>query len=327
MAFTETQAEELLQTAYAKNRLPHALLITGREDAGTHTLALNLTRSINGGHEQDTLETLLDEYCRIVRPRSKSRRILIDDVRAVEPFLQQKAATGKYKIVIILDAERMNDEASNAFLKTLEEPPPQCFIILVTNQPEQLLETILSRCITITLHSPGESMKLTPVQEILLPAWAAACAHIGDDLTALAFRATLLNTLAIRKNEITKRLTLALKEEAKLATQGTDASLDNKDINAAYIETEYLAERDQAIDLLITWFGQAALIATGAPLSDPLHEGILSMAKSIPISELLHRMEAVESLRDELKFNIHEGLVMDIRLMEALGNLSTLSPA
>ena len=58
----------------------------------------------------------------------KSRRILRDDIRAVEPFLQQRAAEGKWKIAVFMDAERMNDEAANAFLKTLEEPPGQCLL-------------------------------------------------------------------------------------------------------------------------------------------------------------------------------------------------------
>ena len=65
-----------------------------------------------------------------------------------------------------------------------------------------------------------------------------------------------------------KNLNQALKDEAREAAQGTDASdweARNKDANAAQIETEYLEQRNQALELLISWFGQAALIASGAP--------------------------------------------------------------
>ena len=60
-----------------------------------------------------------------------------------------------------MDAERMNDEAANAFLKTLEEPPGQCLLILSTSQPDQLLQTIISRCVRVNLLQSGE-FRLTP---------------------------------------------------------------------------------------------------------------------------------------------------------------------
>ncbi len=148
MAFTASQAFDLLRTAFSRNRLPHALLIVGDEHQGASRLILQLLELING-IRADHLDSVRDEYCRLVRPKSKSRRILRDDIRAVEPFLQQRAAEGKWKIAVFMDAERMNDEAANAFLKTLEEPPGQCLLILSTSQPDQLLQTIISRCASI----------------------------------------------------------------------------------------------------------------------------------------------------------------------------------
>jgi DNA polymerase-3 subunit delta' len=53
---------------------------------------------------------------------------------------------GRYKVNILIDAEKMREEAANAFLKLLEEPPPQTVFLLTTNRPDQLLPTILSRC-------------------------------------------------------------------------------------------------------------------------------------------------------------------------------------
>lgn len=324
MAFTERQACELLKAAHNKNRLPHAILVSGQEEDGAHSMPLNLIRSLNNipVRDEDSLESLLDEYCRIIRPRSKSRRILIDDIRSVEPFLQQRSPQDKYKIVVILDAERMNEEASNAFLKTLEEPPPRSFIILVTSRAEQLLETIRSRCICISLYSPNAGLRLAPIQQELLPILSEAFARIGDDLAALSFRSSLQSLLADRKSEITKTLTQALREEAKIIGQGTDNSSwesQNKDITAAYIETEYLAERDLAIDLVISWFGQAILIASGSEARDLVDDGVKATATKLPARELLQRMAAMEDLRNDLKFNIHEGLAMDVQILKAFG--------
>ena len=186
MAFTASQAFDLLRTAFSRNRLPHALLIVGDEHQGASRLILQLLELMNG-IRADHLDSVRDEYCRLVRPKSKSRRILRDDIRAVEPFLQQRAAEGKWKIAVFMDAERMNDEAANAFLKTLEEPPGQCLLILSTSQPDQLLQTIISRCVRVNLLQSGE-FRLTPIQEALLPHWLETCRNLNNDLAALAFR-------------------------------------------------------------------------------------------------------------------------------------------
>lgn len=321
MAFTADHAYQLIKSSFEQNRMPHALLIAGANPSEINDLCLRVINLANPGTKGGGVETVRDEYLRVIKPRSKSRRILIEDVRAVEPFLQQKAALNRWKIVIFLEAERMNEEAANAFLKTLEEPPGHSLIILTTSKPEQLLRTILSRCVIVRLYSPGERIELSPVQETLLPLWAEACRHIGSDIAALGFRSSFLSVLTERKAEITKSMNQTLKEEAKAAAQGTEANLEsqNKDVNAALIETEYLAERDTAIDLLILWFGQAALIASGQHVAQPLHEGVGQMAKTLPLQDIMKRMAAIEQMKGDLHFNIHEGLCTDLRMLEALG--------
>ena len=71
----------------------------------------------------------------------------IDQVRQdiIQPMSLAKGE-GRYKVNILIDAEKMREEAANAFLKLLEEPPPQTVFLLTTNRPDQLLPTILSRC-------------------------------------------------------------------------------------------------------------------------------------------------------------------------------------
>ena len=71
----------------------------------------------------------------------------IDQVRqdVIQPMSLARGE-GRYKVNILIDAEKMREEAANAFLKLLEEPPPQTVFLLTTNRPEQLLPTILSRC-------------------------------------------------------------------------------------------------------------------------------------------------------------------------------------
>src|SRR5262249_50047185 len=92
----------------------------------------------------------------VARPESKSRRIVTAQIRALEHALQMRASNGRRKVAIIPDADRLQTEAANAFLKTFEEPPKDSLLLLLTVLPEALPETILSRCIAIPLASDGD---------------------------------------------------------------------------------------------------------------------------------------------------------------------------
>ena len=321
MSFSLEQAHRLLTHAKQSGRLPHALLLTGSPAAGTHQLALNLAAELNGARA-DALETLRHPMCRVLRPGSKSRKILIEDIRGVEPFLALRAAEGETKLVIILEADRMMEEAANAFLKTLEEPPPQTVIILITEQPSRLLTTILSRCVRVPLRETGNALRLSEAQQAFLPAVAAALPLMGSDVAALALRSDFQTLLTERKEQITKRLTAAIKAEAKAISEGTDIrdwEARQKDATAALIETEYLAEREQMLELLSLCLGQAVLLASHAPDVQPLTPEITALSTR-PVADLLRRMRALEALRTDLNFNVNEALTLDSHLLNIIGN-------
>ncbi len=324
MSFSLSLAQQLLLHARRSGRLPHALLLTGTQAAGTHRLALALAAELNGT-TATTLETLRHPMCRVLRPGSKSRKILIEDIRGIEPFLSLRAEEGATKFIVILEADRMMEEAANAFLKTLEEPPPQTLIILITEQPSRLLTTILSRCVRVPLHEPGNALQLSEAQLAFLPAVAAALPLVGSDVAALALRADFQALLAERKEQITRRLTAAIKAEAKAIAEGTDIrdwEARQKDATAALIETEYLAEREQMLELLSLCLGQAVLLASHAPDVQPLTPEIAGLATARPVAELLLRMRALEALRTDLNFNVNEALTLDSHLLNIIGNIT-----
>lgn len=321
MAFTYQQAHTLLQNARNNGRQPHALLFTGAPDAGTHRLALTLAHELNGARA-DSLENLHHQNCRVLRPGSKIRTISIDAVRSVEPFLALRAAEGETKLVIIDEADRLLDEAANAFLKTLEEPPPQTLIILITALPQKLLPTILSRCVRLDLRDTHRGVRLTNAQQAFLPSLRAALPRLGNDVAALALRADIQNFLTRRREEITERITSALKAEAKAVSEGTDIrnwEAMQKDITNARIESEYLGERSQLLELLSLSLGQAVLIASHAPDAEPLAPELTAVAAAHGVPDLLRRMRAVDALRSDLNFNVNEALALDSRLLDIFG--------
>ena len=86
--------------------------------------------------------------------KKPSKQISVDQIRGLADFISMSAHQGGRRVVVIHPAEAMNANAANALLKNLEEPPPGLLFILVTHKPQQLLPTILSRCLPFALAAP-----------------------------------------------------------------------------------------------------------------------------------------------------------------------------
>src|SRR5436309_8188744 len=154
MAFSRAAAFDYLHRAYKQNRLAHAYLITGPRGSGKEQLVADLAALVNGTPAKDVFSAKAQEVF-VAKPESKSRRVLTEQIRQLEHALQMRATNGRCKIAIVRDADRLQTEAANAFLKTLEEPPKDSLLLLVSSLPEALPETILSRCIAIALAPNG----------------------------------------------------------------------------------------------------------------------------------------------------------------------------
>src|SRR5258708_561586 len=165
MPFTADEAFSLLQSAHAQNRLHHAYLITGSAGSGKRALANRICTLLIG----KKIESLQHQDIHVIEPESKSRRILIEQMRELERSLHMRRLLGGHKTGVIAAADRLHPNAANAFLKTLEEPPGQSSLLLLSSLPDQLLETILSRCLEVPLRRAGEP-DLNPIQDRLLTA-------------------------------------------------------------------------------------------------------------------------------------------------------------
>ena len=119
-----------------------------RLDAGTHPDFLAIDPDLEG-----------EEEIKIGRITYRER----DPGSNVGDFLSLKPMEGGWRVVLVRDAERMNDEAQNALLKTLEEPGPSTLLVLVTSRPEALLPTTTSRCVRVVFRP----LDLSTAEEIL----------------------------------------------------------------------------------------------------------------------------------------------------------------
>ncbi|MDX2165314.1 MAG: hypothetical protein SFW07_07880 [Gammaproteobacteria bacterium] len=133
-----------LLTLIQQNKLPHALLFCGGIQAEKREFALQVAKKLLGDKWMDELSHP-DLYFQ--------ETTAIDDVRDVIAALHHSAHQGNYKVVIFALAESMPVGAMNALLKTLEEPPPQTVLILITEFPSLLPLTIRSRCQKVIFDS------------------------------------------------------------------------------------------------------------------------------------------------------------------------------
>lgn len=155
-----------LQTEFSGNSLHHALIFQGNQLLQIEESALCLTRTILG------IKANQNEHPDLfhLRPAGKMRIIGVEQTRALISELNRTANQGGCKVALIHEADRMRKEASNAFLKTLEEPPSGTFIILITTRHNSILPTIRSRCLQVRLETTTDLLD-EPIWEDWLKAY------------------------------------------------------------------------------------------------------------------------------------------------------------
>jgi len=143
-----------LTTALETGKLAHAYLFSGPRGSGKTSAAKILARCVNcvsgpTAHPDNTCEAcqaiLAGTALDVLEIDAASNRG-IDEIRALREAVKFAPATMRYKVYIVDEAHMLTREGANAFLKTLEEPPPHAIFILATTAPESLPPTILSRC-------------------------------------------------------------------------------------------------------------------------------------------------------------------------------------
>lgn len=157
-------AAALLKEHITQGRLRHAYLLTGPEGVGRRTLALRLAQAINclkppapgepcrACRACQTIERMQHPDLSVLQGAGSGGVFVVDQVRELLHSLSLAPYEGRYRVVILERFENAHPSASNALLKTLEEPPPQVLMILTAESAESLLPTIVSRCEVIRLR-------------------------------------------------------------------------------------------------------------------------------------------------------------------------------
>ena len=330
----QSQGVQLLQRSLARARLGHAYLFTGDQVEALENLARTLAKTLNcqnpvrtGGIATDCCDECLS--CRKIaeenhpdihwaRPESKSRIITVDQMRDVMREIQLKPNDAEFKVAVIAGADRFNPQAANAFLKTLEEPPRNSVIILLTTEPSRILETILSRCLRLNF-SAESARTLEPEQAIWLQQFSSAAA---GEQKSLFGRYRLLDSLLQRLNAIraqTEELLSARSPLEKYNDAEKDLREKWEDELAAAIEAEYRRRRSEVLLLLQWWLRDVwlhTLAAGEALLHLPQIAGADEIARRLTPRQAQDNLAILEQTQRLLYTNVQEALALEVGLLK-----------
>ena len=163
-----------LRNALIKDKFGHAYLFTGPRGVGKTSTARILAKALNSEID-DNGEPLLDtqiskdidegRFLDLIEIDAASNR-RIDDIRSLLDSVQFMPSIGKFKVYIIDEVHMLTNEAFNALLKTLEEPPPRVIMILATTEFQKLPETIVSRCQRYDFRNVSDSDVVNRLKKI-----------------------------------------------------------------------------------------------------------------------------------------------------------------
>ncbi len=189
---------DTLTRVVTQGNIPHAILLAGPEHSGKHDFALTLAQSLLcEARDEAGFACGSCQSCHIFKAGShpdyvsiglgeKKSQIVVDQIRVLNEFVHLSRSYQGSRVALIAPVERLNINASNSLLKTLEEPPERTVLILVSSNPSELLPTIKSRCQLLHLPQPNnqQATDWLNTQELTNPVDDLLSASLGKPLLA-----------------------------------------------------------------------------------------------------------------------------------------------
>jgi len=257
-----TPALERFRRGVAAGRVAHAYLVAGAPRGEGGELARAMLQTLFCDQAPGACGAC--RSCRLVaerihpdvrwiEPELKSRRIAIKALREdMIPHLTETSLEGGWKAGVILAADRLSDEAANAFLKTLEEPPPKTIVLLVTDTPQDIQPTLASRCQRIAgieREAPAPDPWRTRLLDLLaVGAAGGAIGRLGSAAAAAALFAEVEKSVG-----------------KDIAPDDEDEDDAKGDVRLARERSRYIEARSLLLREIVIWQRDVLAVVLGLP--------------------------------------------------------------
>ena len=255
-----------------------------------------------------------------IRPESKSRIVTIDQMRDLMQTMNLKPTIAEYKVGIIAAAiDRQIVAAANAFLnQPWRNRPPKSILLLLTVEPQRIMETIISRCLRLSFG--GDGAPVDPARRL-----AAGFFNVAAEGAGGRSQDTLASSASSPKNSASsaKKSKKTMGENSKLEKYDEiEGKLKQKleDELTAGIEAEYRRQRTDLIGVLQWWLRDAWLqtLTQGADLLTfpTMAATTKTVASRITPTDALTNLEAIDRLQRQLHTNVQEALALEVTLLK-----------
>ena len=237
-----------------------------------------------------------------IEPEKKSRVISVEAMRTFQHAFASTSFSGGWKVGVIMNADCCHAASANAFLKTLEEPPEQTLFLLLTDQVQRLLPTVLSRCQRISLVGRDAFLPRGASYDVVVEILRTlgTTGRVG----AMSSAAALTRLLRELKDMLVK--------EEKTAAREAEQDVDSETIDGR-AGARYREVRQQVMMMLLCWLRDGLLVFTG---SDPqllcFAEEVSYLQATAPdsLGEGLRRVRVVEAAITQMNRNMPEALTL-----------------
>lgn len=309
---------EHLKSAIRMKKISHAYIFAGEDGMGKNFVADIFAAAIQCESSQDEpcthckscLQAATNNHPDIKRITHEKASISVDDIRLqLNNDIGIKPYSSPYKIYMIDEAEKMTEAAQNALLKTIEEPPEYAVIILLTNQVNAFLQTILSRCVTLEFKVVDQNeIKKYLMEKIKIPDYQA-------DISATFASGNLGKAVKYASSDVFMQLKADVIKLMK-KIQEIDAG---KAAEAVKYFAENKSQMNDCFDLMLLWFRDvlmfkatkdANLIVYKEELQD-----IQKQANQYNFEQLDHIIEAFSTVKSRLNANVNFDVAVELLLL------------
>ncbi|MEL7646295.1 MAG: DNA polymerase III subunit delta' [Anaerolineaceae bacterium] len=305
-------------------KLRHAYLITGPQGVGKRTLALAFIKALNCQNPPAPGEFCdACQACRqintqsfpdlaVLAPEEGHQDLRIDQIRAAQQSLALTPYQARYRVVLILDFQRATAAASNALLKSLEEPPARAVLVLTADAEENLLPTIASRCQIVRLRPlPMEKAGAWLEEKLQVPKERASqLAHLSSGRLGAAVRFEQHPELLSAYEDALDQLEELLRSKRRQRLQYVEKLQKSK-----------VGQRELAGQLVSAWlsFWRDALIVRSAakmPLVNQERQVFLrETAEQLDLAHIETILEAHEKALAQLEMYVNPRLTLEYVLL------------